>query len=337
MLLIANTHKDYKDVTAVTNLIKAGVDIIRFNLSYGSVSENIEKLNTARAVIKRNNSSSQIMADLPGNKIRIKSLKSNPLILKSGQEVYFSGDNKDADIVLPVNNIESYVRKNDEITYKDGELAFRVVDIRNDGFIAEALNDYEVVPNKGINIGRAIDQLNHITSVTIEQIEVINSVKPEYVAFSFVNSRQSIIDNKKLLFSMVTKGYKPVIVAKIESQKGIDNIVEIAKECDLVMVARGDLGLNTPISHLGINQKLITKQVKSLGKKVIVATQILDSLLYNHIPLRGEVLDLTNIVLDQVDGIMFSCTSSTKDASSIISSARSILDSCIERHTKNIK
>jgi len=326
MLLIANTHKDYKDTSVVKNLINSGVDVLRFNLSYGTKEENIEKINIAKEVIKDSKRDVKIMADLPGNKIRIGKLTIDPLVVKKGDELFFSGNIGlvcDVPVLLP--GIEKYVDIGDIITYKDGELAFSVIELSKNGFKAIALNNYEITSNKGVNFQRAIDTLEHLTLKTIEQIEVVNKTKPYFVAFSFANSRSAMVKNKKALFKNIDKEYKPMIVGKIESELGIKNIEEIVDECDWIMIARGDLALNAPFSKLGIYQKIITKKTKAKGKKVIVATQILDSLLSNHIPSRGDILDVTNIVLDGNDGLMFSCTSSAKDPGEIVRVAKEII------------
>ncbi|MDE2188384.1 MAG: hypothetical protein KGJ35_01495 [Patescibacteria group bacterium] len=326
MLLIANTHKDYKDTSVVKNLINSGVDVLRFNLSYGTKEENIEKISIARKVIKDSKKEVKIMADLPGNKIRIGRLTVDPLVVTKGDRLFFSGnDSLVCDVPILLSNIEKYVNIGDIITYKDGELAFSVIELLKNGFMAIALNTYEITSNKGINFQRAIDTLKHLTPKTIEQFKVINETKPDFVAFSFVNSKNSMTANKEALFKNIDKGYKPIIVGKIESELGVKNIEEIADECDWIMVARGDLALNTPFSRLGIYQKIITKKAKARGKNVIVATQVLDSLLSNHIPSRGDILDVTNIILDGNDGMMFSCTSSAKDPGEIIKAAKEII------------
>ena len=325
MIFIANMHKDYKDKSIIKNLIDAGIDVLRFNLSYGTKEENIEKIRIAREAVKESGKNVKIMADLPGNKIRIGKLANDPLKIKKGQTVFFSGDAHTADVPVLLPHIEKYVKKGDIITYKDGELAFSVSEILPDGFKGIALNDYEMISNKGINLGRAIDELDHLTEKTLEQIGVVNETKPDFVAFSFANSKEAMQRNKKSLLKNADGNYKPLIVGKIESEGGIRNIDEIIDECDWIMVARGDLALNVPFTKLGIHQKLITKKTKAKSKKVIVATQVLDSLLTNHIPSRGDVLDVTNIVLDGNDAIMFSCTSSTKDAGEIVRVAKEIV------------
>lgn len=326
MLLIANTHADYTDRIALKNLIHAGIDVLRFNFSYGTKEENIEKIKIAREVIAESGKDVKIMADLPGNKIRIGTLATDPLKIKKGQIVSFSGIDKKADVPVLLPNIEKYIKKGSVVAYKDGELIFSVSEVTRGGFKGIASNDYEITSNKGINFDRAIDELDHLTEKTLEQIGVVNITKPDFVAFSFVNSKEAMLKNKQALMRGSDKAYKPIIVGKIESNLGIKNIDEIIDECDWIMIARGDLALNASFSKLGIYQKFITKKTKEKSKKVIVATQVLDSLLLNHIPSRSDISDVTNIVLDGNDGIMFSCTSSTKDAGDIIRIAREIID-----------
>jgi pyruvate kinase len=157
---------------------------------------------------------------------------------------------------------------------------------------------------KGINLGAVMDTVDHLTPQTIEHIQTLKEIEPEWVAFSFMNSAAYAIKAKQLLAPYLTSQWQPKVVAKIETLKGVAGIEEILPEIDIVLVARGDLGLTAPIEKLGLMQKRLVRAAKYARKEVIVSTQILDSLVHNFIPARSDVLDLTNIVLDGADGIM---------------------------------
>ena len=328
MFTVANMRKDYRDAPVVNSMIGAGIDVLRYNLSYGTPEETREKIAIAREVIAKSARDVKILADLPGNKIRLGKLFNDTFKVTKGQEVVFKSGTEAVDgSYVPVNfpKIGRFVKTGDVVTSKDGELAFMVAAVDEDGFCGTALTSYEMISGKGFNCGRAIDELDHMTEQTVVQMRAIAEAEPDMVAFSFVNDKEKLKRAKERLAQFAHPAWKPVIVAKIESPLGVENISSIVDECDMIMVARGDLGLQCDFRMLGLYQKNITKAVGAKGKKVIVATQILDSLLSNFIPSRADILDLTNIVMDGADGIMFSATSSANDPAMLIKTAREII------------
>lgn len=310
MYIVATISKNSYSAEKIEQILKAGAGVLRFNFSHGNPEEMVAKIQVARAVIEKLGLQNQvqIMADLPGSKIRLGMFPGGEYAVEKGQEVEFwSGESSlDALEYVPINldNISQYVTENEEISFGDGEIGFRVVKILTpDSFVAVALNSRHIPEGKGVNFGQAVDRFDHLTENTLAHIKNLKNIRPDLVAFSFINSAKNL-SNLKMLLDEHYPGNTARIVAKIESPLGIQNIEEILDETDIVMIARGDLGLTVPYEQLGLLQKRIIVLSKEKKKEVIVATQILDSLLDYYIPSRAEISDLTSIVLEGADGIM---------------------------------
>ena len=310
MYIVATISKNSYTADKIEKILEAGARVLRFNFSHGSPEEMTKKIQVAQDVIEKLNLKSQvkILADLPGNKIRLGRFPGGEYVVEQGQEVLFQSgeDSPDSSVYIPINldAISQYVKENEEISFGDGEIGFRVVQIVSpNSFRAVALNSRHIPEEKGVNFGQAVDRFEHLTEKTMGHIMNLKNINPDWVAFSFVNSAKNL-SNLKAVLNEHYPNNTTRIVAKIESPLGIANIGEILDETDIVMIARGDLGLTVPYERLGILQKQIIKLAREKKKEVIVATQILDSLLDYYIPSRAEIADLTSIVLEGANGIM---------------------------------
>jgi pyruvate kinase len=259
--------------------------------------------------------------------------KGMPVTFKSAE------NSEDPNLFIPVEypKIASYVKIGQEFSLMDGEVGFRVTKIvSDDKFVAEAVNKWHISALKGVNLGRSIDELEHITEKTVAHLKELHKINPEWVAFSFVNSGQFAKKTRRLLKDISTPSWQPKLVAKVETEKGVKNIDDISAVVDVVLVARGDLGLAMPYEKLGISQKKIVLSARKHKKLVIVSTQILDSLLSYFVPSRAEVLDLTNIILDGADGIMLAKeTGISLTPGFSVSVAKKIIDS-VEKSKNSI-
>lgn len=289
-------------------MVLSGVNVFRYNFSYGDFDSWKKIINEDKLLIKKLNKDVKILVDLPGDKIRLGNFCQKKIKVKKKDTLVFRSSfsfKKDKTFV-PVNfrNISSLFLEGDIFTVADGEMGFKVLKIVNkDEIEVEAQNGGLLYPQKTLNIGRDIDKINHLTPKTIKFLRRMHEIAPEWVAFSFVNSSKNLKRAKESLSKR--KKWEPKIVSKIESQLGVKNIKDITSASDMLMVARGDLGLNCPIEKLGVYQKKIIDIAKSKKKKVIVSTQILNSMINSYTPSRAEVLDLTNILMDGADGVMF--------------------------------
>jgi pyruvate kinase len=311
MYIVATISKNSYSAEKIEEILKAGATVLRYNFSHGTPEEMVEKVTIAQNVIKKLNFQKKvkILADLPGDKMRLGNFAGGQFPVEKGQKVIFKvakeSQNPKEFIPVDVENICKLIKPTQIITLADGEIAFQIKKIVNaTTFTAEALNTRHIPALKAINISRGIDTLNHITEKTLAHIErALPILKPEWIAFSFVNSKE-YLKKARTLLSKNGINWDHKLVSKIESPLALKNIDAIAKECDILLVARGDLGLTIPIEEMGIAQKRIVKAAQKAGKQSIVSTQILDSLLTQFVPSRAEILDLTNIVLDGTDGIM---------------------------------
>ncbi len=332
--IIATISKNSYPAKKIEEIIRAGANVLRFNFSHGSPEEVRGKVQVAREVIAKLGLSGKvaILADLPGSKLRLGRFAAGDYPVTKGQRIILksAAESPDPAQFIPVDfpEIGNYVEPGQVITFGDGELACRVEKVLSKSeFSAEILNDRSVPHMKALNIGRAIDALDHFTPQALAHIQGLSAMRPEWVAFSFVRSGEDMRRWKELLRPHLAADWQPKSVAKLETIQAVDNAEAIAAECDCLMVARGDLGLAAPIENLGLYQKRIVAAAKKAGKEVVVATQILDSLLSYYIPQRAEVLDLTNIVLDGADGIMFAKeTGISLTPGRSVETARAIID-----------
>jgi pyruvate kinase len=311
MYIVATISRNSFSEEKIKDIICNGATVLRYNFAHGTPDEMYDKVIRAKNVIKDMNLEDvvTIMADMPGNKIRLGGFPQHDHEVQAGEVVLFrSGSfSDDPSEFVPVDfpHISHLITKGQIITLGDGEIGFEVIDIPDqDNFKARALIKRYVPALKGLNPGRAIDDLDHITDKTIAHVKALSQLKPELVAFSFVNSGAFLERAKNLLKENLVRGWNPKVVSKVETPLGVENIADIAAGSDIVLVARGDLGLTIPIEQLGIAQKKITVATKRAKTELIVSTQILDSLMTYYIPARSDVLDLTNIILDGADGIM---------------------------------
>jgi pyruvate kinase len=309
MYIVATISKNSYSAEKIEEILRAGATVLRYNFSHGSPAEMKEKIDVARGVIKSLGMEGKIIifADLPGDKVRLGNFPSGDFPVEKGKLITFksASHSEDPAQFIPVDypKIGTLVEVGQIVSCGDGEIGFEVTKIADeDTFTGKALNPWHIPALKALNIGRGIDDLDHLTMKTVAHIEHLKEIKPEWVAFSFVNNAEYLKKGKALLEKNGIRDVK--IVSKIESQRGLDNLDEIIDESDIILVARGDMGLLTPIELLGINQKKIVYKTKAKNKQVIVSTQILDSLLSYMVPSRAEVLNLTNIILDGTDGIM---------------------------------
>lgn len=311
MYIVATISKNSYPADKIKEIILAGATVLRYNFAHGSPKELTEKIDIARQVIKDLDSEGKIkiLADLPGSKIRLGDFLPKEQKAEKGQTFLFKSasfsENPLEFVPVDFNEIGTVVKPNQIFTLGDGEIAFEVIKIIDkESFKARALNNGYILNLKGINIGDEIDKLDHLNEKTIEHLNNLPNLKPEWVAFSFVNSGDYLKKAKKLLGQIQSDDWQPLIVSKVESPKGVKNIEDIIDQSDIIMVARGDLGLTMPIENLGLSQREIIKKTKAKGKQVIVATHILGSLLEYYVPVRAEVVDLTEIVLAGASGIM---------------------------------
>ncbi len=306
--VVATVGPSCWDERMLTKLIKVGVDGFRLNMSHGTFSDFEEIIKRIRKVSSVLGVPVAVILDLPGPKMRLGEL-SHPVEVKRGDIVVFArGSEKKTDgvVYLPheIKDLEKKVNKGDVIFVGDGLLQFKVIDVNEGEVITKALLPGTLRSHKGINIPGIEFEEGAITQVDRSCIEFGVRNKVDMICVSFVGGPEDIEKVKELLPQ--DPHYRPFVLAKIERGKAVKNIEKIVEIADALMVARGDLGVELPIQEIPVVQKRIIRIANMRAKPVIVATQMLESMVDNLRPTRAEVTDVANAILDGADAVMFS-------------------------------
>ena len=251
------------------------------------------------------NTYSAIMVDLQGPKIRVGNLKSE-IELKNGQKVVFEHKSEqDETDIIPVDyeGISKDVTKDSKILLDDGKIAATVDEVKDNKVFATITNGGILKSRKGLNIPGSTASLAAVTQKDVEYIKFAVDMGADYIALSFVRQKEDVLLAKKYINDYSAN--IPVI-AKLEKPQAIENLKEIISVADCIMVARGDLGIELSPVEVPICQKLIIRECNKQKKPVIVATQMLESMICEPIPTRAEVSDVANAIIDGADAVMLS-------------------------------
>ena len=285
-------------------IIASGIDGARLNFSHGSHEEQGNRIKKIRKICKKLNRHIAIIADIQGPKIRIGNLPAEGIELKNGQEVVIDTGTREFyenRIPLPSLLFRDGTKEGHIIFLDDGTLQLKITRSRAGIFKAVVLKGGLLFSKKGVNVPSLEIKSSILNAKDKSDMEFAVKAGADYIALSFLRDAQDVKDAKRFLGKTNTK-----IIAKIERPEALVNIEKITDEADAVMVARGDLGIETPLWELPIRQKDIIEKVRAKMKPVIVATQMLDSMIRNPIPTRAEVSDVANAVYDSADAVMLS-------------------------------
>ncbi len=296
------------DREVLRKLIQNGMDIARFNFSHGSHEEQKGRMDRLKELRAEEKKPIAILLDTKGPEIRTK-------LLKDGQKVYLESGSTftltTEDIIGDANKVSityeglvADVAIGKKILIDDGLIELEVIEKTETDIICKVLNGGELGQRKGVNVPNVPVRLPAITEKDKEDILFGVEQGIDFIAASFVRNAECILEIKALLKS-VKAPYIPII-AKIENQEGINNIDEIIRCADGIMVARGDLGVEIPAQKVPYLQKMIIQKCNENFKPVITATQMLDSMMRNPRPTRAEVTDVANAVYDGTDAVMLS-------------------------------
>ena len=292
----------------IEKLIHAGMDVARINFSHGDHDSYRGVINRVRTVSARLGKPVGILQDLQGPKIRTRKMESGEIVLKTGAQTTITTDD-DAE-GTPERFSSQYVdlpkdvKPGDMILLDDGKLAVRCLSIHDDrDILCEVVHGGVLKSNKGINVPAGGLSTPSLTEKDIHDVYFGAEVGVDAVALSFVRSADDI---KRLRRELALAKTKPIVIAKIEKQQALDNLDAILEESDGVMVARGDLGVELPLEQVPTAQKKIIEEANKRGKTVIVATQMLESMINEPRPTRAEASDVANAVLDGADMLMLS-------------------------------
>jgi len=285
-------------------LIIHGLDVARLNFSHGSHEEQGGRIKKIRKICKKLNRHVAIIADIQGPKIRIGILPEHGVDLKNGQEIIINTGTKEylnSEIPLPSDMFKEGTKPGHIVFLDDGTLQIKITEKRGDKFKAIVLKGGILFAKKGVNVPSLELRSSILNEKDKSDMKFASEAGADYIALSFLRNANDIKEAKKFLEKTDVK-----IISKIERPEALENLDEIIDESDAVMVARGDLGIETPLWELPIRQKEIVEKVRAKMKPVIVATQMLDSIIRNPIPTRAEVSDVANAVYDSADAVMLS-------------------------------
>lgn len=291
---------------AMKDLVKAGMDVARINFSHGTHKEHAYYIKTLRKVAKKLNSPLAIMQDLPGPKNRTGKLKDGEVLLKNNAYVVLTTKEILGDencISVDMHDLPKSVKSGDSIFLNDGNIELRVISTTKTDVNCKVVDGGILGDDKGLNVPGSKWNSPSITKDDWKHIEFGLKYKVDFIALSFIKAAKDIV---KVRHFLEQKGVTPSIIAKIERRQALDNLDEILHTADGAMVARGDLGIEIPIQKVPITQKKIIQKCNSLGKPVIVATQMLESMINSPVPTRAEATDIANAIFDGADAVMLS-------------------------------
>ncbi|WP_417028892.1 pyruvate kinase [Blautia sp.] len=289
-------------------MMRAGMDIARFNFSHGSHEEHRGRVDMVKNLREELNIPVALLLDTKGPEIRTKLLKDHKKItLEAGSEFTLTTGDIEGDetrVAITYENLYKDVKKGGKILIDDGLIELEIENIKNGDIVCRVLNGGELGERKGINVPYVKVKLPGITEQDKEDILFGITQEFDYIAASFVRDAKAIKEIRQLLDE--NGGHDIGIIAKIENAEGVENIDEIIKAADGIMVARGDLGVEIPPSEVPYIQKMIIRKCNENYVPVITATQMLDSMIRNPRPTRAEVADVANAIYDGTDAIMLS-------------------------------
>ena len=302
-----------ESVEKITELIDAGMNMARLNLSHGGHEEHQKRVDLVRSAAKKANKAVAILVDLQGPKIRLGKFSSGPHELSRGDTFTITTDDiagtKDK-VSTTYKGLPGDCKAGDVIMIDDGKVSVQVVQVKGNDVITKVIQPGMVSNNKGINLPGVAVSLPALSEKDIADLRWGLKAGADFIALSFVRNAADIKDIHKIMDEV---GVKVPIIAKIEKPQAVENLQEIVDAFDGIMVARGDLGVELPIEDVPMVQKRCITMARESAKPVIVATQMLDSMISNSQPTRAEATDCANAVLDGADALMLSGETSVGD------------------------
>lgn len=314
-------------------LVKAGVDIFRLNFSHGEHAVHGETISRITYINEKYGTHIGILADLQGPKLRVGKIENNALELAEGDVITFVNEpciGNIERIYMSYPQFPTDVEVGERVLVDDGKLVFEVLETnKKDTVRLKTLFGGTLSSNKGVNLPNTKISLPSLTEKDERDLEYILTQPVNWIALSFVRHAKDIKDLRKRLDKVK---HPAKIIAKIEKPEAIDNLDKIIKASNGIMVARGDLGIEVPMEQLPVIQKMIIKKCIQRARPVIVATQMMDSMITNPSPSRAEITDVANAVLDGTDAVMLSAeTSVGRHPVKVVEAMNKIIDEA-EKH-----
>ena len=333
--IIATIGPSSSDINILKEMIIAGVDVVRLNFSHGEKEFHKQIIKNVRKISEELQAPICILQDLQGPKIRVGEILNDSIELKDNEELKIVSKNVvgDSRVISIDNDILYDIKSNERILIDDGKIELRVISSSKNEVLTKIIRGGILLPRKGINFPESNISLSSITEKDIEDLHFGLDNDVDWIALSFVRSEKDI----KLLRKLIRERRKETrIIAKIEKPQAIKNIDKIITSSDGLMVARGDLGVEMPMESVPIYQKKIVDKCNKAYKPVIIATQMLESMVEQKTPTRAESNDVANAVLDGADAVMLSAESATGNYPIIAVKSMEKIISSVERSTSEI-
>ncbi|MFM7722796.1 MAG: pyruvate kinase, partial [Bacteroidota bacterium] len=288
-------------------MIAEGLNVVRLNFSHGTHADHEAVVKAVREIDAELGINTSLLADLQGPKLRVGEMENNGVMLETGSQVTITTEKQIGTSQFIYTNYSSFpadVKAGERVLMDDGKLVVRI--ITTDGkkeVKCEVVQGGILSSKKGLNLPETKVSLPSLSEKDLADLDFALSMNVDWIGLSFVRNSKDVY----LLKEIIEKSGKHAkVVAKIEKPEALDDIDEIVKATDAVMVARGDLGVEIPIEQVPLAQKMIVKKCVESAKPVIVATQMMESMITNLSPTRAEVTDVANAVIDGADAVMLS-------------------------------
>lgn len=322
----------------LTQMCLAGMNVARLNFSHGSHEEHEKKITLIKKVREKLNLPIAILLDTKGPEYRIRTFKNGKIEVATGASFTFTIDEIDGDetrVSVNYKLLHKDLKPGDILTVNNGLVKFQVEEIQGGDIITKCLQGGVLSNRKSMSFPNKVMSGPYLSEQ--DKADIIFGIQHgvDFVAASFVSCKQDVLDIRKLLDE--NGGSDIEIIAKIENQSGVDNIVEICENCGGVMIARGDLGVEIPFVEVPAVQKRLTRICRMMGKRVITATEMLESMIQNPRPTRAEISDVANAVYDGTSCVMLSGESAAGKYPVEAVKAMAEIAEYMEQHTDYVK
>ena len=294
---------------ALEKLIDAGMNVMRLNFSHGNYEEHLGRINNLKNVLKRTGKRVAVLLDTKGPEIRtIKLQDGKDVSLIAGQKFTLTTDKKvigdSTKVAVTYDGLAKDLKPGDTVLIDDGLIEMTVEEIKGNEIRCVVINNGELGENKGVNLPNVSVNLPALSEKDLQDLKFGCEAQVDFIAASFIRKGDDVREVRACL--NINGGKDIKIISKIENKEGLDNFEEILSLSDGIMVARGDLGVEIPVEDVPFAQKMMIQRCNEVGKVVITATQMLDSMIKNPRPTRAEVTDVANAIIDGTDAIMLS-------------------------------
>jgi len=304
--IVATIGPATSSVKILTEMAKNGMSVARLNFSHGNAETIKPLLDNIRTAEKISGERVAVMQDLSGPKMRTGEFEGGSVVLKTGSTVKIFVKpilGNETNFSVSYDFLLKDLKEGERILLNDGKQQLKVLSIEKDHVVAKVINGGFMRSHRGFNLPDSDLSISSLTKKDKEDIKFGIKENVEYIAFSFVKTAKDVRDIKNILRRANSKA---MVVAKIETPSAVKNFDEILQETDAIMVARGDLAVEVEPERVPMIQKMIIRKCNAVGKPVITATQMMDSMIKSPVPTRAEVSDISNAILDGTDAVMLS-------------------------------